>query len=631
MRFTTTYQKVRDKTTFFCYNQKMRQKTKTQGSIVAIFLYVVSILLLLLKQVLMATAPLILNIMIDGAVLGKNLKTSYLLTLISMITKVEKGVGSTINLSCIILIITLTSHVISYISDILNVLATESITKNLRDDMHKSIQRFTYKHYIQQKTGDLIQRCTSNIETVRRTLNHFVVQGVGIIFSIIYIFIVMMNQNVKLCLLSSLTLPIILISSVFFFIYIKKLDNETYKREAFMTSVAQENLGGVRVVKAFSMQEYEMQKFEKASKDYKKQIFKENFADSFFYSTIDAITFAQIMFVTIYGSYLAYLGELTVGQVVAFSQYIIMLIFPVRHLGRIISNIGRLSVSIKRIKEVLNAPKEDVKDDMQKYPSMNSLIQKKEDSFNIQNLRGDPLTFQNVSFSYDSNKETEVLHDVSFEVGAGQMLGVIGMTGSGKTSLIYLLENLYRPSSGSIKIGNVDISSMEISTLRGHIAVVWQEPFLYSKTIKENIRIGKLDATDDELIVASKKACLHKDIVSFDKEYETLVGENGITLSGGQKQRLAIARALLKDAYIIVFDDSLSSVDTATDAQIREAISSIQNDKIVIVISHRLSSIKDAQKIIVLEKGRVIEEGTHENLMMQNGTYKKIYDVQNAI
>ena len=591
-------------------------REKTQNSIITFFLYTLSIVLLLLKQVLLATPPLILNIMIDKAVLGKEVSSGYLLSLITMVMKVEKGMGSIISLSCIILALFFISCIASYLSDILNALATEGITKKLRDDMHKSIQRFTYEHYIQQETGDLIQRCTSNIETIRRTFNHFVVQGVGIIFSIIYIFVIMMSQSVKMSLLSSFTVPIILCSCIFFYIYIKKLDNETHKKEAVMTNVAQENLGGVRVVKAFSMQEYEIQKFEKASKDYKKNILKENFAESFFYSTIDAITFAQIMFVIIYGSYLAYLGELSVGQVVAFSQYIVMLIFPVRHLGRIISNVGRLSVSIKRIKEVLRAPKENIKD---------------EESSHAQSLKGKPIKFQNVSFSYASNKGLEVLHDVSFEVGPGEMLGVIGMTGSGKTSLIYLLENLYKPSSGMIKIGDVAICDIELSTLRRHIAVVWQEPFLYSKTIKENIRMSLPNATDDEVIEASKKAALHKDVESFDKGYDTIVGENGITLSGGQKQRLAIARALLKDAYIIVFDDSLSSVDTATDAKIREAISNIKKDKIVIVISHRLSSIKNAQKIIVLEKGKVVEKGAHNELMMLNGTYKKIYDVQNAI
>ena len=273
---------------------------KTQSSFVTIFLYTTSIVLLLLKQVLLATPPLILNIMIDKAVLGKKASSSYLLSLITMAVKVEKGMSSIISLSCIILIILFLSYIASYLSDILNALATENITKKLRDDMHKSIQRFTYEHYIQQETGDLIQRCTSNIETIRRTFNHFVVQGVGIIFSIIYIFIIMMSQSVKMSLLSSFTVPIILCSCIFFYIYIKKLDNETHKKEAVMTNVAQENLGGVRVVKAFSMQEYEIQKFEKSSKDYKKNILKENFAESFFYSTIDAITFDQIMFVIIY-------------------------------------------------------------------------------------------------------------------------------------------------------------------------------------------------------------------------------------------------------------------------------------------------------------------------------------------
>ena len=600
----------------------MQQKKR---SFRIILVYIASITLLLLKQVLLATTPLILNIMIDASVLGKEIKNSYLLTLINMVTKVEKGMHSIIVLSIIILILFILAYLASYISDILNALATENITKSLRDKVHSNIQRFTYEHYVKQQTGDLIQRCTSNIETIRRTLNHFVVHGIGIIFSIDYIFVVMMNQSVKFSLLSSVTVPIILASCIFFFIYMKKLNEKAYKKEAFMTSVAQENLSGVRVVKAFAMQNYEKQKFENASSEYKKMILKANFVDSLFWAVIDAVTFAQIMFVTIYGSYLAYLGELTVGQVVAFSQYVVMLIFPVRHLARIISNVSRLSVSIKRIREVLNAPKEDLEKDF----SMGTLPQNNAENGNS-NLAGKPLVFDGVSFAY-ANNEQQVLHNVSFKAIAGQMIGVIGKTGSGKTSLIYLLENLYHPSNGSIKIGDVDISEIDLPILRSQTTVVWQEPFLYSKTIKENIRIGRPDATDEDVLEASKRAALHKDVMEFEKGYDTLVGENGITLSGGQKQRLAIARALLKDAYIIVFDDSLSSVDTATDAQIREAISTIKDDKIVIVISHRLSSVKNADKILVLEKGHVIQEGNHEELINIAGTYKTIYEEQNAI
>ena len=380
-----------------------------------------------------------------------------------------------------------------------------------------------------------------------------------------------------------------------------------------MMQAAQENLTGVRVVKAFSMQDYEMKKFEEKSQNYRNENLKINFSHALLWSINDAIASAQIMFVVLYGSYLAYLGELSVGQVVLFSRYVVMLIFPVRHLGRIVSNVASLTVSIRRIKEVLKAPQEDI------LPNNN-----------IEELQGD-LKFRNVCFSYPSSKEKEVLKNVSFTVKEGQMLGIIGMTGSGKTSLMYLLERLYSPNEGKITIGEKDISQIDLNTLRRHVGIVLQEPFLYSKTIKENIRLSSPYSSDDDVMKVSKEAAIHKDIMEFEDDYETIVGENGITLSGGQKQRLAIARTLLRDPKIIVFDDSLSSVDTTTDAQIRASIAKIKGKKILIIISHRLSSVMDADKIIVLEKGHIIEEGTHSELLAKNGSYKHIYEIQNAI
>ncbi|MGP1438536.1 MAG: ABC transporter ATP-binding protein, partial [Treponema sp.] len=566
---------------------------------------------LLLNKAISATAPLILPIIVDVAILGNQMQDSGMLRFLSSFLVIEKGFNSILLLSLAMLIFALISACFAFATDMLNAIATENIIKNLRLKLHAHIGRFTYEHYTKQETGDLIQRCTSNVETIKKTLAHFAIHGLGIIFSICYIITLMMMQSVKMTLISSFSVPIIFISSLLFFIYIKKQDSLAYKKEALMMQAAQENLTGVRVVKAFSMQEYESKKFEEKSKNYRNANLKINLSDAFFWSINDAIILAQVMFVALYGSYLAYLGELTVGQVVLFSQYVTMLVFPVRHLGRIISNVADLTVSIKRIKEVLNAPEE-------------SLATKK------MHLSGD-LAFENVSFAYPSSKEKQVLKNVSFKIKEGEMLGIIGMTGSGKTSLMYLLERLYAPNNGKITIGKQDISTIDLPSLRQHVGIVLQEPFLYSKSIKENIKLSNPNSSDEEIIKAAKEASLHKDILEFEHGYETIVGENGITLSGGQKQRLAIARTLLTNAKIIVFDDSLSSVDTTTDAEIRASIAKIRGKKILIVISHRLSSVMDANKIIVLDKGCITEEGTHNELLAKNGNYKHIYDIQNAI
>jgi ABC transporter, ATP-binding/permease protein len=576
-------------------------------------IYFLAIILLLLNKAISATVPLILPIIVDGAILGGKVQDTLIFRLLSSVITIEKGFSSILFLSLIMLFFAIVAIFLNYITDILNAIATENIIKNLRSSLHAHIGRFTYEHYTKQETGDLIQRCTSNVETIKRTLAHFAIHGFGIVFSICYIFTLMMMQSIQMTLISSFTLPIIFIGSFFFFVHIKKQENIAYKKEALMTQVAQENLTGVRVVKAFSMQDYEIKKFEEKSKDYRNANLKIGLSYAFYWSINDSIMLAQTMFVTLYGSYLAYIGELSVGQVVLFTQYVTMLIFPVRHLGRIVSNVANLSVSIKRIKEILNAPKEDI--------SINK---------NQKEISGD-LTFDNVSFSYPSSKEKEVLKNVSFNIKEGKMLGIVGMTGSGKTSLMYLLERLYSPTEGKITIGGKDISNIELATLRDHIGIVLQEPFLYSKTIKENIRLTRPEASDDEVIEVAKEASLHKDIMEFENGYETIVGENGITLSGGQKQHLAIARTLLKDAKIIVFDDSLSSVDTTTDAEIRASIAKIRGKKILIVISHRLSSLMDADKIIVLDRGKIIEEGTHSQLIAKDGNYKRIYEIQNKI
>lgn len=578
-----------------------------------VLIYLLAIVLLILNKAISATAPLILPIIVDGAILGNDLQDSLMLRFISKFFVIEQGLYSILILSLIMLFFSIFAVFLAYITDILNVVATENIIKKLRCSLQAHIGRFTYEHYTKQDTGDLLQRCTSNVEIIKKTLSHFAIHGLGIIFSICYIITLMMMQSVKMTLISSFSIPIIFIFSLSFFIYIKKRDNIAYKKEALMMQVAQENLTGMRVVKAFSMQDYEIKKFEEKSKSYRDENLKINFSHALLWSINDAIASAQIMFVVLYGSYLAYIGELSVGQVVLFSQYVVMLIFPVRHLGRIVSNIASLTVSIKRIREVLNAPKEDIST-----------------SENITKLQGD-LSFENISFSYPSSKEKEVLKNVSFTVKEGQMFGIIGMTGSGKTSLMYLLERLYSPNKGKIVIGEKDISNVSLNMLRDHIGIVLQEPFLYSKTIKENIRLSNPSSSDDAVIEVAKQASFHKDIMEFEDGYDTIVGENGITLSGGQKQRLAIARTLLRNPKVIVFDDSLSSVDTTTDAQIRASIEKIRGKKILIVISHRLSSVMNADKIIVLENGHIIEEGTHSELLSKNGIYKHIYEIQNNI
>lgn len=356
-----------------------------------IVIYLLAIALLLLNKAISATIPLVIPIVVDGAILGNKVQDSLMFRFISSFVVIEKGFSSILILSSIMLFFSIFALFLAYITDILNAVATENIIEKLRNSLHAHIARFTYEHYTKQETGDLIQRCTSNVETIRRTLSHFAIHGIGIIFSICYIITLMMMQSIKMTLISSFSLPVIFLFSSLFFIYIKKQANVAYKKEALMMQVAQENLTGVRVVKAFSMQDYEIKKFEEKSKDYRNANLKINLLHAFFWAINDFLISAQVMFVILYGSYLAYLGKLSVGQVVLFSQYVVMLVFPMRHLGRIVSNIANLSVSIKRIRDVLNAPEEVFCGNENK-----------------KELKGD-LSFNNVSFSYPSSKEKKCL------------------------------------------------------------------------------------------------------------------------------------------------------------------------------------------------------------------------------
>ncbi|MFP4016366.1 MAG: ABC transporter ATP-binding protein [Halanaerobiales bacterium] len=487
--------------------------------------------------------------------------------------------------------------------------AAEGIAKSLRDEIYNHLQHLPYEYHVKAKTGDLIQRCTSDIEQIRMFLAVQLVEIARAVFILTVATVVMINLHIKLTLVALAVVPIIIAYSYFFYLEVKKTFKDADEAEGRMSTRLQENLTGVRVVRAFARQSYEMGKFDEKSTEYRDKQYRVLRYLAWFWSISDFMSLLQIGAVLVLGVYWAVAGEITLGTLLAFLRYEGMLLWPVRQLGRILTDLGKMQVAIDRIREVLNEPTEF------------------EGSEELQPVLEGNIRFKNVYFSYE--KDNYVLKDVSFEVEKGQTIAILGPTGSGKSSMVHLLSRLYDCQKGSIEIDGYDIKDIDKKWLRKHVGLVLQEPFLFARTIRENISFASLDADDAEVFEAANNASIHDVVQEFDKGYDTLVGERGVSLSGGQKQRVAIARTIIRDCPILIFDDSLSAVDTETDARIRSALKERSKDVTTFIISHRINTLSAADIILVLEDGRITQQGTHQELLHEEGMYRRVWKMQN--
>ena len=487
--------------------------------------------------------------------------------------------------------------------------ASEGTIKRLRDRLYSHVQNLPFKYHVSAQTGDLLQRATNDIDTIRRFIAGSSLELIRTILLFAIGIFVMARIHVPLTVLSLVLAPVIVGTSIFFFKKIQKLFMEVEEAESTVFTIVQENLTGARVVRAFGRQRYELDKFNKANVTLRDEIIKLNNMFAYLWGSLDVISGAQIVIVAVFGIMFTVKGSLTLGQYIAFTSYVWFFLWPLRGFGRVLSDFGRTLISVGRVQEILDEKEEEGFDEGLE-PDMS----------------GD-IVFKDVCFSYGNQ---EVLKDLNMTVKGGQTVAILGGTGSGKSTLVQLLQRLYDIQSGSITIGGVDIRDIKKSYLRSRIGIVLQEPFLYSKTILENIAI-KMETPDIEKVrEAARVAAIHNDIESFEKGYDTVVGERGVTLSGGQKQRVAIARALIGDSDILIFDDSLSAVDTKTDASIRNALKSRRQGTTTFIISHRITTLMEADKIFVLKDGKVVEEGTHEELLKVGGIYKQTYDIQSS-
>jgi len=504
----------------------------------------------------------------------------------------------------------------SFLSGRLAAYTAEGITCRLRDFLFDHIQRLTFSYHATTPTGDLIERVTSDVDALRRFFSEQAI-GVGRIILLFAInFVAIYNLNAELALISIVTIPIILVVSIWFFKKVTKAYEDYQAQEAILSTTLQENLTGVRVVKAFARQDYEKKKFEKDnwSKYLKGKILL--FMHSMFWPLSDIVLGFQMLFGFVYGANMAIHGEISMGTYIAYIGLVVWLIFPIRNLGRIIVQTSTGMVSYARLMEVVKQQREPLFDG--RYQPEGA-------------TQGD-LLFEDVSFMYSDGK-SDVLKNVSFHASPGQAIALLVSTASGKTSRVTLLPRFHEYTGGRILLDGVELKDYSRAYLRKQIGIVEQEPFLFSRSIRENIMYGVgRDVPQVEVERAAKAAAVHDVILTFPDGYNTLVGEKGVTLSGGQKQRVAIARTLLKNPRILILDDSTSSVDTETEAEIREALNGLMQNRTTFIIAHRIQSVMVADLILVLDKGEVIQMGTHEELLKdKDGMYHKIYDIQTKI
>lgn len=573
--------------------------------------FILSIVASILYSVLALLASLVFSFIIDNLINGLPISNSFLLFFSNVLGGVEYLRNNLWLVAIALIVMYCINSLLMFYRYNSQAIISETLAKNIRDDLYDHIQKLPYSYHVSAKTGDLVQRCTSDVDTIRRFFSGQCIEIIVIMASSLSALIILFSINIKLALIASVSLPIIFIYSYVFFSKVRvqfALSDET---EAIMTNKIQESLSGVRVIKAFHREKYELDNFLKISKDYEKVTYKMISYLGMYWASSYFVCFLGILSVIVFGVFAVQNGELTVGNFTVFVTYQSTILFQLRQLGRILSDFGRLTVSIDRLEEIKKVEPEDIETGL------------------YSELDGD-IVFNDVSFSYDDDKDTPVLKNINLKIKKGDTVAIIGPTGSGKSTMIQLLDRLYEPKKGYITINNIDISKVAKKHLRKNIGMVLQEPFLFSKSIYDNLSISNPNVDVSRIERATKIASVHDAITSFENGYETMVGEKGITLSGGQKQRIAIARTLINDSKILVFDDSLSAVDTETDANIRKSLKSLKNDSTMIIITQRVMTAKDADYIIVLEDGEISEIGKHEDLIKKDGFYSRINEIQNT-
>jgi ATP-binding cassette subfamily B protein len=504
----------------------------------------------------------------------------------------------------------------TYLRGRLSSVAAENVILRLRDQLYDQLQHLPCSYFDTAPTGDLVQRCTSDVETMRQFLVSQVVEIGRAVLMLIIPLPLMLAIDWRMTAMSVILIPPIVAFSMIFFRRVRSSFEKVDQAEGRLTSTLQENLTGIRVVRAFARQQFEIEKFGARNSEHRDLDNNLYRLLAVFWSASDVLCIGQMGIVVIAGGRWIADGSLGVGSFFFFLTSVGMFIWPVRMMGRILTELGKATVAVGRIQEILGHARETTPENRLLIPQ-----------HGIDRLG--EIVFRNVTFAH--RKDTAALEDVSFHLPVGRTLALFGPSGSGKSTIVNLLLRLYDPSTGVIEMDGRNICNVDRKDVRRQISVVMQEPFLYSKTVRENLSIGHASATHDDIVQATAAACVHDTVMEFEQGYDTLVGERGISLSGGQRQRVALARALLKRPTILILDDALSAVDTETESQILDALALRRGCSTTIVIAHRLSTLMNADEILVLDGGRVVQRGTHEKLKDSPGMYQRVWMIQNTM
>ena len=584
--------------------KQLKQWTKGYG-----FIFLGAVVVLFSLQYFRTLTPLFIQHIIDY-IFGD--EASALPPFIRRIVAADTAPRALLLVALFSVFFTLFRVVLFFLHRVLTSNFAETVARNLRNKLYNKLQNLSFTYHSHAETGDLIQRTTTDVETYRVFIGDQVIEVLRLIFLISFAVWQMSMMMPLLTLISIAVAPIIFISAFVYFLYVKRVFKRVEEAEGSMTTALQENVTGIRVVKAFANETFEMKKFDERSTTYRDEEFNLIKLMALFWSATDALIFVQYCLTASFGIYFTIQGMMGPGQFIAFLAYVGMIVWPIRQLGRIIGDFGKTTVALDRIDEI-----------------MHQVDEHEQDTDYAPTIKG-RIDFENVTFQFDDD-EQPMLKDVSFSAQPGETVAIVGKTGSGKSTLINLMVRLLENQRGRILYDGIDILTINKKALRKQVGIILQEPFLYSKTVYDNIGIMDNEAPQDSVFKAASIARIHEDIQNFEAGYDTIVGERGVTLSGGQKQRVAIARMLLDDKPVLIFDDSLSAVDTETDIQIRRALSSYWKNTTVFIITHRIITAKAADKIIVLDEGKIVERGDHETLVKQGKLYAELWDIQSQV